>query len=141
MLSLVVMQERPDLEEIRSTLIISSAQMKKDLKDIEDKILERLNMSTGSTVDDIDLIVSLEASNIKSKEIKLKVTSAETTRINIDSIRELYHPVANRARVLFFCICDLQYVDYMYQYSLEWFIKIFINSMNDADKDCKHFIL
>ncbi|KAK0159284.1 hypothetical protein PV328_010180 [Microctonus aethiopoides] len=135
MLSLVVMQERPDLEEIRSTLIISSAQMKKDLKDIEDKILERLNMSTGSTVDDIDLIVSLEASKIKSKEIKLKVTSAETTRINIDSIRELYHPVANRARVLFFCICDLQYVDYMYQYSLEWFIKIFINSMNDADKD------
>lgn len=71
MLSFVVMQERPDLEETRSTLITSSAQMKKELKEIEDKILYRLSVSEGSTVDDVNLIQSLEASKIKSEEIKV----------------------------------------------------------------------
>lgn len=65
------MQERPDLEEMRSALVVSSAQMKGELKEIEDRILHKLSTSEGSPVDDIDLIVTLEASKIKSEEIKV----------------------------------------------------------------------
>ncbi|KAJ8667915.1 hypothetical protein QAD02_009578 [Eretmocerus hayati] len=135
MLSLVVMQERPDLEEIRSALIVSNAQMKRELKEIEDRILFRLSQSEGSAVDDIDLINTLEASRVKSEEIKIKVESAETTQVDIDAARSLYIPVAERAQILFFCCLDLQQIDPMYQYSLEWFITIFINSMNSTEKD------
>jgi dynein heavy chain len=71
MLSLVVMQERADLEETRSALVVSSAQMKHELKEIEDRILYRLSISEGSPVDDIDLILTLEASKVKSTEIKV----------------------------------------------------------------------
>lgn len=71
LLSLVVMQERPDLEEERWAIVISSAQMKFELKEIEDRILHRLSTSTGSPVDDIDLIITLEASKVKSEEIKV----------------------------------------------------------------------
>lgn len=71
LLALVVMEERPDLEEMRSVLVVSSAQMKAELKEIEDRILLRLTMSEGSPVDDIDLIVTLEASKVKSEEIKV----------------------------------------------------------------------
>lgn len=74
LLALVVLQERPDLEEARSALVISSALMRKELKDIEDRILYKLSTSEGSPVDDIDLIVTLEASKIKSQEIKVRVT-------------------------------------------------------------------
>lgn len=84
MLALVAMQERPDLEEARSALVIASAQMKQDLTEIEDRILYRLSMSEGSAVDDTDLIVTLEASKIKSEEIKVNVSSlcgdAKTTK-------------------------------------------------------------
>lgn len=65
------MEERPDLEEMRSALVVSRAQMKSDLKDIEDRILYRLTTSKGSPVDDIDLINTLEASKIKSEELKV----------------------------------------------------------------------
>lgn len=65
------MQVRPDLEEERSAIVISSAQMKFELKEIEDRILHRLSTSTGSPVDDIDLIITLEASKVKSEEIKV----------------------------------------------------------------------
>lgn len=133
------MQERPDLEEIRSNLIVSSSQMKNDLLDIEDRILLRLNNSEGSTIDDIDFILTLEASKVKSEEIKLKMHSTETTKADIELIRSVYLPVANQARILYFCITDLQNIDFMYQYSLEWFVDKFIQSINDAEKNCKYF--
>ncbi|KAI4500001.1 hypothetical protein M0802_004871 [Mischocyttarus mexicanus] len=134
MMSLVTIQERPDLEQIRNSLIVSNAEMKKDLKELEDRILYRLTISEGSTVDDLDLILTLDASKAKSEEIKIKVRAAEETQLDIDSTRSLYIPVADRAQILFFCLYDLQYIDTMYQYSLEWFIAIFNNSIIAIEK-------
>lgn len=71
MLGLVVAEERPDLEDAKNHLIVSNAKMKQELKEIEDKILVRLSTSQGSPVDDIDLIQTLEASKLKSQEIKV----------------------------------------------------------------------
>lgn len=65
--------------------------------------------------------------------------TAEFTQTNIDLTRSLYMPVANRAQILFFCIIDLQHIDIMYQYSLEWFIVIFNNSISNTKKSSKYF--
>lgn len=70
-MSLVAIQERPDLEQTRNALILANAEMKKELLEIEDRILYRLTVSEGSAVDDMDLILTLEASKIKSEEIKV----------------------------------------------------------------------
>ena len=69
LLGIVVAEERPDLEEAKNQLIVSNAKMKSELKEIEDKILQKLSSSEGSPVDDVDLIKTLEASKIKSQEI------------------------------------------------------------------------
>lgn len=58
-------------------------------------------------MDDVDLIKTLEASKIKSGEIKIKVADAEKTEREIDIIRSKYIPVAVRTRLLFFCTTDL----------------------------------
>lgn len=71
MLSLVAIQERPDLEQARNVLIESNAEMRKELQQIEDRILYRLSVSEGSAVDDMDLILTLEASKVKSEQIKV----------------------------------------------------------------------
>ena len=47
LLGRVVAQERPDLEEAKNQLIIQNANMKKELKEIEDEILQRLSDSQG----------------------------------------------------------------------------------------------
>lgn len=65
------MQERPDLEEQRSAIVVSIAQMKQELKEIEDRILYKLSTSEGSPVDDIEFIITLEASKVKSEDIKV----------------------------------------------------------------------
>lgn len=66
------MQERPDLEELRSAIVIGTAQMKQELKEIQDRILYKLSTSEGSPLDDLDFIVTLEASKVKSDDIKVK---------------------------------------------------------------------
>ncbi|KAL8563604.1 Dynein heavy chain 1, axonemal [Nucella lapillus] len=134
LLGIAVAQERPDLEELKNQLIINNAQMKSQLKDIEDKILQKLSSSEGSPVDDIDLIQTLEASKLTSTEIKAKVAAAEVTEKDIDVTRSQYIPVAVNTQVIFFCVADMCNIDPMYQYSLDWFVNIFISSMDHCDK-------
>ena len=52
LLARVVAEERPDLEEAKNALIVSNAKMKQELKEIEDKILERLSASEGNLLRD-----------------------------------------------------------------------------------------
>jgi len=139
MLGCVVAEERPDLEEAKNQLIVSNSTMKNELKELEDTILTRLSKS-DNPIDDIELINALEASKIKSNEIKAKVIIAEQTEKDIDATRSEYVPVAINTQILFFCVSDLANVDPMYQYSLEWFTRIFLNSIANANKAGIYFI-
>lgn len=71
LLALVIMAERPDLEEMRSAIVVGIAQMKGELKEIEDRILYKLSTSEGYIVDDIEFIITLESSKVKSEDIKV----------------------------------------------------------------------
>ena len=57
------------------------------------------------------------------------MTAAEATEKDIDLTRSQYIPVAVNTQVLFFCVADMCNIDPMYQYSLDWFVNIFISSM------------
>jgi dynein heavy chain len=78
---------------------------------------------------------------VTANEVAAKVAEAEATEREIDATRELYRPVAARASLLFFCIADLAAVDPMYQYSLAWFIGLFVRSMEEAPKVCSWRLL
>uniref|UniRef100_A0A8C0W387 Dynein axonemal heavy chain 1 n=1 Tax=Castor canadensis TaxID=51338 RepID=A0A8C0W387_CASCN len=134
LLGQVVAEERPDLEEAKNQLIISNAKMRQELKDIEDQILYRLSSSEGNPVDDMELIKVLEASKMKAAEIQAKVRIAEQTEKDIDLTRMEYIPVAVRTQILFFCVSDLANVDPMYQYSLEWFLNIFLSGIANSER-------
>ncbi|XP_028841933.1 dynein heavy chain 1, axonemal isoform X2 [Denticeps clupeoides] len=134
LLGRVVAEERPDLEENKNHLIVSNSQMKQELKEIEDQILLRLSSSEGNPVDDEELIRVLAASKVKAEEIKAKVLVAEKTEQDIDATRLEYVPVAARSQILFFCVSDLSIVDPMYQYSLEWFLNIFMLGIARSEK-------
>lgn len=58
---------------------------------------------------------------------------AEETERDIDAMRLQYVPVAERAQILFFCVSDLSSVDPMYQYSLEWFLGIFMAGIANSE--------
>ncbi|XP_063217340.1 dynein axonemal heavy chain 1-like [Bacillus rossius redtenbacheri] len=134
MLAQVVATERPDLEALRGSLVVSHHEMTEELKQLGDRILQRIASAEGQLVDDVELILMLEATRAKTEEIQVKVKEAEKTQEVIDSTRAQYIPVATRAQILFFCVSDLAIIDPMYQYSLEWFVNIFVGSMEAAEK-------
>ncbi|XP_030585284.1 LOW QUALITY PROTEIN: dynein heavy chain 1, axonemal-like [Archocentrus centrarchus] len=134
LLGTVVAEEQQVLEVTKNQLITSNAKMKQELKEIEDEILFRLSSTEGNPVDNEELVQVLEASKIKAGEIKAKVMAAEKTEQDIDTARLEYVPVAVRAQILFFCVSDLSNVDPMYQYSLEWFLGIFLSAIANSER-------
>lgn len=60
------------MEEERNVLILQSAANKKQLKEIEDKILETLQSSEGNILEDETAIQILDSAKIMSNEISKK---------------------------------------------------------------------
>ena len=63
---------RPELEEERQALIVTSANNKRQLKEIEDKILHTLSASEGNILEDESAIKILDSSKVLSNEIAKK---------------------------------------------------------------------
>uniref|UniRef100_A0A8C4P3H8 Dynein axonemal heavy chain 7 n=1 Tax=Dromaius novaehollandiae TaxID=8790 RepID=A0A8C4P3H8_DRONO len=134
LLGIVVARERPDLEEEKQALIFQGAENKRQLKEIEDKILEVLSASEGNILEDETAIKILSSSKALANEISEKQAVAEETEKKIDATRMGYRPVAVHSSILFFSIADLANIEPMYQYSLVWFINLFVMSIDNSEK-------
>ncbi|XP_069555029.1 dynein axonemal heavy chain 7 [Brachyistius frenatus] len=134
LLGIVVARERPDLEEEKHVLILQGAENKRQLKEIEDKILEVLSSSEGNILEDETAVKILSCSKVLANEITEKQAVAEVTEQKIDETRMGYTPIAMHSAILFFSIADLANIEPMYQYSLTWFINLFISSIDSSDK-------
>ncbi|CAE7219408.1 DNAH6 [Symbiodinium sp. KB8] len=121
----VVKHERPELEAKKDALIVSIASDKKQLADIESKILRMLAEASSDLLDDDELINQLAASKRTSAAIGERMTEAERTTAEITAAREQYRPVATRGSLLYFVIADLANIDPMYQYSLQAFTRLY----------------
>ncbi|RUS89800.1 hypothetical protein EGW08_002412, partial [Elysia chlorotica] len=136
LLGIVAAKEKPELEEKKNQLILEGAANKKQLKEIEDKILEVLSSSEGNILEDETAIKVLSSSKVLSEEISAKQEIAAATEQEIDETRNGYKPVAMHSSILFFCISDLANIEPMYQYSLTWFINLYLQSIvNSAQSD------
>ncbi|KAK2854426.1 hypothetical protein Q7C36_006295 [Tachysurus vachellii] len=129
LLGIVAAKEKPELSEKKNQLILESAANSKKLKEIEDKILEVLSSSEGNILEDETAIEVLSSSKILSEEISEKQKIASETELEIDQTRMGYRPVAEHSAILFFCISDLANIEPMYQYSLTWFINLYLQSI------------
>ena len=65
-----------------------------------------------------------------AEKLKKRECEAKETRVNIENIWLRYKPIADHVAALYYTITNLAALDPMYQYSLNWFIKIFIQSIN-----------
>lgn len=134
LLGLVAAKEKPELEEKKNQLILESAANNKQLKEIEDKILQVLSSSEGNILEDETAIKILSSSKILSEEISEKQKIASVTEKEIDDTRMGYRPVAEHSSILFFCISELANIEPMYQYSLTWFISLYLCSIAQSPK-------
>ncbi|KAH9266776.1 hypothetical protein BASA84_000973, partial [Batrachochytrium salamandrivorans] len=134
LLGIVVAKERPELEEEKMQLILQSAENKKRLQEIEDQILQILSSAEGNILENETAIEVLSSSKILSVDLFDKQRIAEETEHKIDETRESYRSISNHSAVIYFCVADMANIDPMYQYSLTWFMDLFVNSIAQSNK-------
>ncbi|KAL2653371.1 hypothetical protein R1flu_021499 [Riccia fluitans] len=134
LLGMAVKNERPDLEEEKTQLVVQGAENQRQLKDIEDRIIQILSSSEGNILEDETAIDTISSSKILSVEIAEKQKVAVKTEARIDEARKGYVPVAVHVSSLFFTIADLCCIDPMYQYSLTWYMGLFLTAMRNSEK-------
>lgn len=69
-----------------------------------------------------------------ANESKTKQTVAEITERTIDKTRHQYQSIAIYSAKLFFIIDSLSNINPMYQYSLSWFVNLFVMAVDKCPK-------
>uniref|UniRef100_A0AAR5PYC5 AAA+ ATPase domain-containing protein n=1 Tax=Dendroctonus ponderosae TaxID=77166 RepID=A0AAR5PYC5_DENPD len=131
---LVVAVEKPELQQLKEELIVQKAENKAALENTEEKILKTLSETKGDILEDETAIQILDDSKLLSAEIREKQEKSFQIEKSIEEFRVKYQGVAEHSAVLYYCISDLANVDPMYQYSLEWFINLYVGSIQKAEK-------
>ena len=91
------------------------AEDQKNLKKLEDTILEKLSSATTEEILDQDTLIDiLEDSKRVSGEINERMEAAKIVEAEINETRSTYSPVAIRGSILYFVIADLANIDPMY---------------------------
>lgn len=134
LLGIVVAKERPDLQEKREKLIVQSAANRAALKQVEDDILRTLQETKGDILEDESAVEVLDSSKLLAIDIMKKQEASVETEVIIEKFRHGYRPIASHSAVLYYCVTELPNVDPMYQYSLIWFINLYIISIENANK-------
>ena len=132
LLGIVVQKEEPNLEKQKSELTIRVAQGKRQLVELEDEILRLLSESKGSLLDDEGLVNTLQQSKITSEAVTQQLIDAEQTEKKIDQARMGYRSAAIRASLAYFVLDDMSRVDPMYQFSLDAYVDLFNQSIDNS---------
>jgi dynein heavy chain len=135
LLGIVVQKEEPELEKQKSELTIQVAAGKRQLVELENEILRLLSESKGSLLDDAGLVNTLQQSKITSSEVSKQLKIAEDTEKKIDAARMGYRTAAIRASLAYFVLDDMGRVDPMYQFSLDSYVSLFIQSIENSKTD------
>uniref|UniRef100_A0A8C5W1I2 Dynein axonemal heavy chain 14 n=1 Tax=Microcebus murinus TaxID=30608 RepID=A0A8C5W1I2_MICMU len=129
LLSTVVTHEVPHLEDQRSQLLDNISLDTVTLKELEGKALNLLQKIQGFVLDDEEIIDTLRKSKMRSNEISKRIKATKKAESEIQATRKNYLPIATRGALLYFLVADLTQINYMYQFSLDWFHQVFVSSV------------
>jgi len=90
------------------------SEFKRQLIELEDKILKLVADANDDILNDEELIITLDQSKETSIAINERMIEAEQTAKTIDDNRESYRKIATRGSVLYFVVSDFANVDPMY---------------------------
>lgn len=91
-------------------------------------------MAGANILEDEEAIQILDSSRLLSMDIQSKQKVAKETEAKIETFRQSYAPIAKHSSSLYYTVTDLPNIDPMYQYSLAWFINLYVISIETAYK-------
>lgn len=93
------------------------------LRQLEDSLLDALNKSEGSILENDKLIQTLETLKKEAAEIGEEVAKSEDTMLEIEQVSNEYLPLATMISKIFFSLESTSQISFLYQYSLQQFME------------------
>ncbi|KAL0238939.1 hypothetical protein PCE1_004630 [Barthelona sp. PCE] len=142
----IVQNWEPQLEEKRDSLIVRMAELDDKKQAVEDEILSLIlssqdNVPEGESaasqlLKDDSLIQTLDKSKKTSNDIQREFVVVEKTSKEIENKRQDFVEVAKQSAELFFVASSLTQIQNMYQFSLSWYLALFVHELtNERDPD------
>ncbi|KAJ3021261.1 hypothetical protein HKX48_008890 [Thoreauomyces humboldtii] len=121
----VLKVERPDTDQKRTDLIKLQGEFQLRLRHLEKSLLQALNTSKGNILDDDTIISTLETLKQEAAEVTRKVDETDVVMQEVETVTELYTPLAQSCSAIFFAMEQLALLHRFYQFSLTFFLEIF----------------
>ncbi|XP_047126593.1 cytoplasmic dynein 2 heavy chain 1 isoform X1 [Hydra vulgaris] len=141
LLALTLKMEKPELEVKKSELLHKEEQLKIQLAELEDSLLESLANAEGNILENKELLSSLNKTKLSSITISDSLKDAHQIQASLDKERDVYLSLAEHGSALYFAICDLAKINNMYRFSLNCFLRLFkraLESIKDKGTSDNH---
>ncbi|KAJ3639667.1 hypothetical protein Zmor_003011 [Zophobas morio] len=134
LLTCVVEVEKPTLKKVKKTINTERKRNKDALNNIEERILKTLSESKTDILEDELALEILDKSKILSKDIQKKQKTLVEMEGPLKEFRSGYESVAQHSTNLYFTTYQLTKINYMYQFSYNWYIETYSESIQKAHK-------
>lgn len=134
LLDTLVLKENPYLREERDQLTELKLRDKALIKQYEIAILSSIAECDGDILEDAEAIKKMDDSKQHYSEILAKQSIYVEDEHKIHIYREGYRDVASYASILYSCLDHLQNVNPMYEFSLDWYLNLYNNSIENANR-------
>ncbi|WWC91126.1 uncharacterized protein L201_006067 [Kwoniella dendrophila CBS 6074] len=124
-LNKVLKVERPEIDQKRTDLMKLQGEFRLRLRHLERSLLQALNESSGSILDDDKVIETLEILKREAAEVTRKVEDTEVVMKEVETVTGEYLPLAQACSGIYFTLEQLSNINHFYQFSLDYFLEIF----------------
>ncbi|WWC73019.1 uncharacterized protein I206_106984 [Kwoniella pini CBS 10737] len=121
----VLKVERPEIDQKRTDLMKLQGEFRLRLRHLERSLLQALNDSSGSILDDDKVIETLEVLKREAAEVTRKVEDTEVVMREVEAVTGEYLPLAQACSGIYFTLEQLANINHFYQFSLDYFLEIF----------------
>lgn len=123
-LSMLLRAERPEMEGKRGTLMKLRGEQNVRLRELEDRLLDKISSVEGSILDDDSVIKGMEEIKQEGKIVEQAIQEGEVVMKEVKDAIGIYEGFAGVISELYFCLEGLQDVNAFYQFSLQMFMSV-----------------
>ena len=124
-LNKILKAERPDTESRRENLMKAQGEFRLRLRHLEKMLLNALNESSGSILENDKLIATLEGLKREAADIAQRMHETDSIAAEIESVTRDYQPIAQSASAIYFLLERLGELHHFYRFSLNFFLDLF----------------
>eukprot|EP00762_Andalucia_godoyi_P003304 ANDGO_06532.mRNA.1 Dynein heavy chain len=120
-LALILLSERPDIENRRTEVLRSQGEYRVRLRNLEEELLNALSDSTANLLEDDVVLRKLETVKKEAFDVQNRMQETDVVMRDLSRAAAVYQPFAAVCSRIYFSLLRLSEINNLYQFSLDTF--------------------